>query len=623
MTTHVRTLLGALALLGALLIGFLASQPPRPEPDAAAASTFSAGRAMADVAQIARAPRPTGSPENARVRAYLAARMRQLGMSVEMQSGPLPAKSRQRLRDWGDPEAASATAVNVIGRLAGRDRSKPALLLMAHYDSVWASPGAADDAAGVAAALEIVRALKARGRPERDIVVLLTDAEELGLNGARLFFEGHPLARRIGAVINMEARGSGGRAAMFETGRANGRMIELYRASVARPFSNSLAVLIYELMPNNSDFTIPKELGLPGFNFAFIGKGGLYHSPMATVQTLDRGALQDMGAQALQVAAPLAFAASLPPPAPDAAFGDVLGLFVIAYQPPIGWAVLGLAAASLAFAWSRARKRAALTGGELLGGIALALALLLHSALLLRVGNLLSGSGGQTNYYDRLAALPRLEVQASLLCVAALLIACSRPSVRRRLMQAAPASLLTVLALLLGGWSVVTLALGAASVLAALAVPTRGTSLWGGWFGFTGIALVLALALQFLTPLAAPLVAWPLALAAVAALLAASDPVLDRPATLFVLALIAAIGGGQLLYLAHFTFLGVGAGMPEVLALHAWLAAMLLWPLLQRPARPRLYQLAAMLLMLGSAGLALSVRFDPVAETIPPYSERR
>ena len=50
----------------------------------------------------------------------------------------------------------------LVGVLPGQDRSLPPILLMAHYDSVPASPGAADDAAGVAAILESVRAIRAR-----------------------------------------------------------------------------------------------------------------------------------------------------------------------------------------------------------------------------------------------------------------------------------------------------------------------------------------------------------------------------------------------------------------------------------------------------------------------------
>jgi hypothetical protein len=168
------------------------------------------------------------------------------------------------------------------------------------------------------------------------VIILLTDAEEIGLDGAHVFFRDPAWARRAGAVINMESRGGGGRAAMFETGRGNARWMDVYRQHVARPSSNSLAVLIYELMPNNTDFTIPKERGYGGFNFAFIGLAGLYHSPLATADRLDQGALQDIGAQALGVAAALAFAPELPQRAGDAVFADVLGMFVIAYPPALG-----------------------------------------------------------------------------------------------------------------------------------------------------------------------------------------------------------------------------------------------------------------------------------------------
>src|SRR5258708_3783519 len=105
---------------------------------------------------------------------------------------------------------------NIVGVLPGRDRSLPAVALMAHYDSVPGSTGASDDAAGVATALEVVRAIKARGVPARDVVVLITDGEEAGLLGADAFFRRDPMAKHVGFVFNMEARGSAGRAQMFQ-----------------------------------------------------------------------------------------------------------------------------------------------------------------------------------------------------------------------------------------------------------------------------------------------------------------------------------------------------------------------------------------------------------------------
>ena len=614
----------AAALVGGLVIAFLASLPPRALPAGEPPAVFSAGRAMADIRSIARAPHPTGSAENARVRAYLTGRMRQLGMAVASQEGPLPAKSAERLVKWGDRAAAARSLTNIVGFLQGRDPSKPALLVMAHHDSVWGSPGASDDSAGVAAALELIRAVKVRGVPERNVVVLFTDGEELGLDGARLFFDLHPLARRIGAVINMEARGGGGRTSMFETGPGNEHWVEVYRRSVSRPFSNSLGVLVYQLMPNNTDFTIPKKLGLPGFNFAFIGKPALYHSPMATPDALDQRSLQDMGDQALGTGAALAFAPNLPATGGDAVFGDVLGLFVIAYSPVSGWMILLVSAGLFGFAYWQLRKEDRLGWKGVAGGAAIAVSLLLHGALLLRVANLVSGSGGPTNYYDRLAAIPRLELMAFLLCLATLLIASIAARPVSRLSAAAPALLLMFIGILLAGWSPVLLGLGIASAVAAMLLPRRGPGTWTGWFGLAFLLLLIAFAVQVAAPTAAPVLQWPLVLAGAGAAFASwRDPALERSGTSILLVLLAALGVGQILYLAHFTFLGVGAGLPEAMAAYALLAAMLLWPLLGQIPAPRAKGLAALMLVLVATATALSVRLDSPAGTIPLYSEAR
>src|SRR5690606_4622401 len=113
-------------------------------------------------------------------------RMTAIGLETSTQSGPISRGSARYLRGMGgDPEAANFTALNLVGVLPGRDPALPAVALMAHYDTVPTSPGAADDSAGVAAVLESVRALRARGSADRTLVVLLTDAEEIGLDGAR------------------------------------------------------------------------------------------------------------------------------------------------------------------------------------------------------------------------------------------------------------------------------------------------------------------------------------------------------------------------------------------------------------------------------------------------------
>jgi hypothetical protein len=85
---------------------------------------------------------------------------------------------------------------NLLGIIHGSDRADEHLILGAHYDGLGrdcpsAVPGddicngATDNAAGVAAVLEIGRRIAADGPPPRSVVLALWDAEEPGLFGSR------------------------------------------------------------------------------------------------------------------------------------------------------------------------------------------------------------------------------------------------------------------------------------------------------------------------------------------------------------------------------------------------------------------------------------------------------
>ena len=306
------------ALIAALVVGGLLawwqSAPPAPRPADVPGGLFSAARAANDIRIIAKTPHPTGSAANAAVRDHLVARMTALGLAPRVQRTNSP----------------RGPVENVIGVLPGRDPTKPAVAILAHYDSVPGSPGAGDDAAGVASALEVVRALKTGAPPARDVAVLLTDGEELGLLGAKAFFAEDPLAKQIGLVINLEARGGAGRAAMFETGPGNGGLIEAFRKAATKPSSNSLAVFIYQQLPNDTDFTEARAAGVTGFNFAFIGRQFDYHSPTATLANLDLGSVQSMGEQTLALARALALAEVLPAAEPDVVYSQTFDSLIIA-----------------------------------------------------------------------------------------------------------------------------------------------------------------------------------------------------------------------------------------------------------------------------------------------------
>ena len=354
-------LVAALAL--AALLGIKATTPPAPLGADSAPQVFAAGRAMADVRVIAARPHLAASPEDAAVRAHLVRRMQAMGMTVR--EAPFTARpgSAARLAWWSGKQDFAPTLTNVIGVLPGRDRTLPAVLLMAHHDTVGGSPGAADDTAGVAALLETVRAVTSAGQQARDLVVLITDGEELGLDGAHAFYTADPLRTHIGAIINVEARGGGGRTTLFETSADNGAAIARAAASIAHPGGSSLAVFIYKVLPNDTDLTEALPGPYTGYNFAFIGRPWLYHSPKATPDALDQGALQDMGAQVLDLTRGLLVAKPLPGKTADAVFFDAFGLMLVVYPAWAGWIMLGLAAAGLGFAALRKPDWRGLGGG--------------------------------------------------------------------------------------------------------------------------------------------------------------------------------------------------------------------------------------------------------------------
>ena len=74
--------------------------------------------------------------------------------------------------------------VNLLGRIPPRRADAGTVLVSAHYDTVEGSPGADDNGSGVAAVVEVGRAL-AKARPDLGIELAFFDLEELGLVGSR------------------------------------------------------------------------------------------------------------------------------------------------------------------------------------------------------------------------------------------------------------------------------------------------------------------------------------------------------------------------------------------------------------------------------------------------------
>jgi hypothetical protein len=285
-----------ISLLGLVVFGTISLHRPPPPANSAALTEFSYERALAHLRQFATEPHPVNSAAHDRVRDYLMDQLRKQGLQPELQTAEV-------LSQKFNPETGEAVGKvrvqNIIAELQGTNPGNKAVMLAAHYDSVPQSPGASDDGAGVATLLETLSAVRAGGGLKNDLILVFTDGEELGLVGAQAFANENPLAKKVGVVLNFEARGSCGPVFMFETSEINGDLIKEFARSVPHPFANSMMFSLYQTLPNNTDMTMFRRVGLKGLNFAYIGCVNNYHSPSDNLNTIDSASLQHMGSYAL------------------------------------------------------------------------------------------------------------------------------------------------------------------------------------------------------------------------------------------------------------------------------------------------------------------------------------
>ena len=282
-------LLATLFISVILGISFYTIMPQFTTTDEVTFNKFSTKRALNHVAEISKKPHYVGSKNHQEVAAYLIEELQKLGLETTLQEG-------YTLSDWGN----LVKSKNILARVKGTSNTK-ALLLLTHYDSAphSYSPGASDAGSGVATILESLRAfLYNKTAHKNDIIILFTDAEELGLNGAALFVTQHPWAKEVGLVLNFEARGSSGPSYMLmETNSGNAGLVkEFAAAKAAYPVSNSLMYSIYKMLPNDTDLTVFREIGnIQGYNFAFIDDHYNYHTAQDDLNHLDKNTLAHQG----------------------------------------------------------------------------------------------------------------------------------------------------------------------------------------------------------------------------------------------------------------------------------------------------------------------------------------
>jgi hypothetical protein len=358
-------------------------------------------------------PHPAGSEANKRVREYLVEQLGQLAMAPRVIEGTAFARREGRER----------TVHNIVARLRGTEGG-PGVMLAAHYDSVPAGPGAGDDAAAVGALLETCRAVRGL---RRDVILVLTDGEELGLVGARSLFASDAKMLRqavadprndIGVVMNFEARGTAGPSLMFETGAGNLNVIREFAKADPYPYANSLSYDVYRMLPNDTDFSVfrrPVHMGggdLQGLNFAFISNYFWYHSKSDTPENLQAASVYHHGMHALSMASRFGnmTAAELRairnPTGPNAVYYNLTRGMLAWYPGTWVWPLVIVQGVLAACGIVVGFRRGMMTGGGFFGGVArLVLALGITPAAVYGLRRVMGSAGTPGAFWGQLAAV--------------------------------------------------------------------------------------------------------------------------------------------------------------------------------------------------------------------------
>ena len=368
LSSHWRWPLAALVvvLLATIMTVWRYRLPPVMDENA---EGFSAARAMVTLQRLLPdgRPHPRGSPELEAVQQRLVEILEEIGVRPEV-----------RRAEACSPFGPCGVVQNIQVHFPGE--TDEVVLFSAHTDSVATGPGAGDDGHGVAILVELARHLQKLDH-RNGVTLLFTDGEEQGLMGAVAFVEGNPLAARVGAAVNIEARGQSGLSTLFRTAGEDAWLIDAYAEHAPRPFTSSVHQVVFETMPHYTDLSVWESFGMAGVDFAFIDRPEAYHTELDRVDLLEPRSVQSQGENALAMLEGLMDADLAHPPRGHAGWFDVMGLFVVRWPRPWTlWFCLGWTGVVVGRCWTQ-RKAGAVRLRGLGAGLLVVLVALLTSAL--------------------------------------------------------------------------------------------------------------------------------------------------------------------------------------------------------------------------------------------------
>ena len=174
-----------------------------------------------------------GTPGANRARAYLIGRLKKLGIR------PV-GKTFERPFTFSSPGTGPRQGINLVGVVPGRRNPDRYIVVTAHYDHLGVQDGVifngADDNASGVAALLAVGAHFSRAAPEHSLLLVATDAEELGLQGARALMRDAPVpvsSMIVNVNLDMVGRDPGNK--LFAIGVHHWPFLKPYLEKAAQP----------------------------------------------------------------------------------------------------------------------------------------------------------------------------------------------------------------------------------------------------------------------------------------------------------------------------------------------------------------------------------------------------
>ena len=247
--------------------------------------------------------RAAGSPGGIAARALVLERFKAAGLHPVASSYVFPFKfTRLTMTGRSDGEGA-----NVLGMCVGTDPTLPFFVVSAHYDHVGVRngdiyPGADDNASGVAVILEIA-AFCQKTPFRRSIVFAAFDAEEAGLQGARVFVDNGPVPRaRIALNVNLDMVSRSDKREIFVAGTYHTPDLKAPLAEVAKRapitvlFGHDKPVPIaggVDDWTNQSDHGAFHAAKIP-FVYFGVEDHADYHKPTDTADKINRGFFVDV-----------------------------------------------------------------------------------------------------------------------------------------------------------------------------------------------------------------------------------------------------------------------------------------------------------------------------------------